>query len=190
MNGRNFMQLAALVPDASSTNNFGFNPLAGVGSGGAASISFNGMRRNHNVWRVDGQENYDRGCGGCVEVLLSIGAIQEFEVSTAHAESDAGFGAGGQLNIAIRSGTQDFHGTFYEFVRNDAFDANNFFCNLNNRDKPKLRYSNYGYNIGGPVSFGGYNREKTKTFFFWNHEWRSILRNTLCNRNAASAAMR
>ena len=79
MNGRNFMQLAALVPGASSTNNFGFNTPTGVGSGGAANISFNGMRRNHNVWRVDGQENYDRGCGGCVEVLPSIDAIQEFK---------------------------------------------------------------------------------------------------------------
>ena len=148
------------------------------------------MRRNHNVWRVDGQENYDRGCGGCVEVLPSIDAIQEFKVATANAESDAGFGAGGQINIAIKSGTQDFHGTFYEFVRNDAFDANNFFANLSGRDRPKLRYNNYGYNIGGPVSFGGYNRDKTKTFFFWNHEWRSIRQDTLFNRNAASAAMR
>lgn len=190
MNGRNFMQLAALVPGASSTNNFGFNTPTGVGSGGAASISFNGMRRNHNVWRVDGQENYDRGCGGCVEVLPSIDAIQEFKVSTANAESDAGFGAGGQINIAIKGGTQSFHGTFYEFVRNDAFDANNFFANLNGRDKPKLRYNNYGYNIGGPISFGGYNRDKTKTFFFWNHEWRSIRRDTLFNRNAVSQAMR
>ena len=190
MNGRNFMQLAALVPGASSTNNFGFNTPTGVGSGGAASISFNGMRRNHNVWRVDGQENYDRGCGGCVEVLPSIDAIQEFKVSTANAESDAGFGAGGQINIAIKSGSQDFHGTFYEFVRNDAFDANNFFANLNGRDNPKLRYNNYGYNIGGPVSFGGYNRDRTKTFFFWNHEWRSIRRDALFNRNTPSAAMR
>ncbi len=190
MNGRNFMQLAALVPGASSTNNFGFNTPTGVGSGGAANISFNGMRRNHNVWRVDGQENYDRGCGGCVEVLPSIDAIQEFKVSTANAESDAGFGAGGQINIAIKSGTQEFHGTFYEFIRNDAFDANNFFANLNGRDRPKLRYNNYGYNIGGPISFGGYNRDKTRTFFFWNHEWRSIRQDTLFNRNAASAAMR
>lgn len=190
MNGRNFMQLAALVPGASSTNNFGFNTPTGVGSGGAASISFNGMRRNHNVWRVDGQENYDRGCGGCVEVLPSIDAIQEFKVSTANAESDAGFGAGGQINIAIKGGTQSFHGTLYEFVRNDAFDANNFFANLNGRDKPKLRYNNYGYNVGGPISFGGYNRDKTKTFFFWNHEWRSIRRDTLFNRNAVSQAMR
>lgn len=190
MNGRNFMQLAALVPGASSTNNFGFNTPTGVGSGGAASISFNGMRRNHNVWRVDGQENYDRGCGGCVEVLPSIDAIQEFKVATANAESDAGFGAGGQINIAIKSGTQKFHGTFYEFLRNDAFDANNFFANLNGRDKPKLRYNNYGYNIGGPISFGGYNRDKTRTFFFWNHEWRAIRRDSLFNRNAASAAIR
>ncbi len=190
MNGRNFMQLAALVPGASSTNNFGFNTPTGVGSGGAANISFNGMRRNHNVWRVDGQENYDRGCGGCVEVLPSIDAIQEFKVSTANAESDAGFGAGGQINIAVKSGTRDFHGTFYEFIRNDAFDANNFFANLNGRDKPKLRYNNFGYNIGGPVSFGGYNRDKSKTFFFWNHEWRMIRRDTLFNRNAPSAALR
>ena len=190
MNGRNFMQLAALVPGANNNNNGGFNTPVGVSAGAAASINFNGMRVNHNVWRVDGQENYDRGCGGCVEVLPSIDSIQEFKVSTANAEVDAGFGAGGQINLAIKSGTQEFHGTLYEFVRNDALDATNFFLNESGSKKQKLRYNNFGYNIGGPISIGGYNRDKTKTFFFWNHEWRRIRNEQVFNVNAATAAIR
>lgn len=190
MNGRNFMQLAALVPGANNNNNGGFNTPTGVSSGAAGSISFNGMRQNHNVWRVDGQENYDRGCGGCVEVLPSIDAIEEFKVSTANAEVDAGFGAGGQINLAIKSGTQEYHGTFYEFLRNDALDANNFFRNLSGAENPKLRYNNFGYNVGGPISFGGYNRDKTKTFFFWNQEWRRIRNERVINANAVSAPIR
>lgn len=186
MNGRNFMQLAALVPGANNNNNGGFNTPTGVGSGSAANISFNGMRRNHNVWRVDGQENYDRGCGGCVEVLPSIDAIQEFKVSTANAEVDAGFGAGGQINIAIKSGTQEYHGTVYEFLRNDAFDARNPF----RTGKQKLRYNNYGFNIGGPISFGGYNKDKTRTFFFLNQEWRKIRNERNFNVAAVSAPLR
>lgn len=190
MNGRNFMQLAALVPGANNNNNGGFNTPTGVSSGAAGSISFNGMRQNHNVWRVDGQENYDRGCGGCVEVLPSIDAIEEFKVSTANAEVDAGFGAGGQINLQIKSGTQEYHGTFYEFLRNDALDANNFFRNLSGAKNPKLRYNNFGYNVGGPISFGGYNRDRTKTFFFWNQEWRRIRNERVINATAISAPLR
>jgi hypothetical protein len=190
MNGRNFMQLAALVPGANNNNNGGFNTPTGVSSGAAGSISFNGMRQNHNVWRVDGQENYDRGCGGCVEVLPSIDAIEEFKVSTANAEVDAGFGAGGQINLQIKSGTQEYHGAFYEFLRNDTFDANNFFRNLSGAKNPKLRYNNFGYNVGGPISFGGYNRDKTKTFFFWNHEWRRIRNERVINASAVAGPLR
>ncbi len=80
VNGRNFTSLAALVPGASSTQP-SLNTPVGVTSN--TSISFNGMRISNNVWRMDGQENYDRGCGGCVAVLPSVEAISEFKVETA-----------------------------------------------------------------------------------------------------------
>jgi hypothetical protein len=187
MNGRNFLQLAALVPGAASTQP-AFNTPVGVSAN--AGINFNGLRSSQNVWRVDGQENYDRGCGGCIEVLPSIDAIAEFKVGTANSDVDLGFGSAGQINVAIKSGTRDFHGTAYEFLRNDAMDANNFFRNLSGGEKPKLRFNNFGYNVGGPVILPGYNRERNKTFFFWNHEWRKIRQESVFYVPAISAAMR
>ncbi|MCW5981133.1 MAG: carboxypeptidase regulatory-like domain-containing protein [Bryobacteraceae bacterium] len=171
MNGRSFLQLPALIPGASSTQP-AFNTPVGVTAN--ASISFNGLRQSHNVWRVDGQENYDRGCGGCVQILPSVDAISEFKVSTANTDADMGFGAAGQVNLSIKSGTRDFHGTLYEFVRNDRFDANHFFRNISGSPRAKLRFNNFGYNVGGPVVLGGYNKERNKTFFFWNQEWRKL----------------
>ncbi len=187
MNGRNFLQLAALVPGASSTQP-AFNTPVGVSAN--AGIAFNGLRSSQNVWRVDGQENYDRGCGGCIEVLPSIDAIAEFKVGTANSDVDLGFGSAGQVNVAIKSGSRDFHGTVYEFLRNDAMDANNFFRNLAGGKKPKLRLNNFGYNVGGPVILPGYNKERNRTFFFWNHEWRKIRGQTTYYVPAISAAMR
>jgi hypothetical protein len=90
MNGRNFLQLPALVPGASSTQP-AFNTPVGVSAN--AGINFNGLRSSQNVWRVDGPENYDRGCGGCIEVLPSIDAISEFKVGTANSDVDMGFGS-------------------------------------------------------------------------------------------------
>jgi hypothetical protein len=171
MNGRSFLQLPALVPGASSTQP-AFNTPVGVTAN--AGISFNGLRQSHNVWRVDGQENYDRGCGGCVQILPSVDAIAEFKVSTANTDADMGFGAAGQINLAIKSGTKDFHGTLYEFLRNDKLDANQFFRNINGSPKAKLRFNNFGYNVGGPVLLPGYNKDRNKTFFFWNQEWRKL----------------
>ncbi len=88
VNGRNFTSLAALVPGASSTQP-SLNTPVGVTSN--TSIEFNGMRQSNNVWRMDGQENYDRGCGGCVVVLPSVEAISEFRVETADAVGEHGF---------------------------------------------------------------------------------------------------
>lgn len=180
MNGRNFMQLAALVPGAASRQP-AFNTPVGVSAN--ADIAFNGLRPAHNVWRVDGQENYDRGCGGCVEVLPSIDAIQEFKVSTANSDADLGFGAAGQINVSIKSGTNELRGTLYEFVRNDAMDATNYFLNKSGGKKQKLRFNNFGYNLGGPII-------RNKLFFFWNHEWRLIRRDRIFNTNAISSALR
>jgi len=187
MNGRSFLQLPALVPGASSTQP-AFNTPVGVTAN--AGISFNGLRTSHNVWRVDGQENYDRGCGGCVVILPSVDAIAEFKVNTANSDADMGFGAAGQINLSIKSGTKELHGTLYEFLRNNAFDATAFFRNLAGQPKAKLRFNNFGYNVGGPVVLGSYNKRREKTFFFWNQEWRRLRTETVFFQPAISAALR
>ena len=127
INARNFLQLASLVPGASS-NLPSFNVPVAVTT--SREISFNGQRTVHNIWYLDGQENYDRGCGGCPTLLPSTDAIQEFKVQSSNMSSDTGFGSGGQIQVEIKSGTQTFHGMAYDFLRNDALDATSFFANL------------------------------------------------------------
>jgi len=188
VNGRNFTSLAALVPGASSTQP-SLNTPVGVTSN--TSISFNGMRQSNNVWRMDGQENYDRGCGGCVTVLPSVEAISEFKVETANSAVSTGFGNAGQVNVATKSGTRQFHATGWEYVRNEKLDANNYFTNLNGQPKPPLRFNVYGYNIGGPFFIPKiYPRSKSKTFFFFNEEWRKLRQSSIFNVPTPSLAER
>jgi len=166
VNGRNFTSLAALVPGASSTQP-SLNTPVGVTSN--TGISFNGMRQSNNVWRMDGQENYDRGCGGCVVVLPSVEAIGEFNVQTANSDVTTGFGDAGRINVVTKAGTKQFHGTGWEYLRNEKMDAQNYFTNLNGQPKPPLKFNVFGWNIGGPVFIPKlYPRSKSRTFFFFN----------------------
>jgi hypothetical protein len=188
VNGRNFTSLAALVPGASSTQP-ALNTPVGVTSN--TSISFNGMRQSNNVWRMDGQEDYDRGCGGCVVVLPSVEAISEFKVETSNTSVDTGFGNAGQINVTTKSGSKAFHGTAWEYLRNEDMDAKNFFTNLNGQPKPPLRFNVYGYNISGPVFFPKiYPKSKSRTFFFFNEEWRKLRQASIFNTPAPTAAER
>ncbi len=173
INGRHMAALAILTPGASSDLP-DFNLPVSVN--GSTNISFNGQREEHNVWMLDGGENYDRGCGGCVTMMPSVDAIAEFNTITSNASGDFGIGSGGTINMTIKSGTRDFHGEAYEFFRNDAMDANNYFANLAGQPPPELRYNIYGWNLGGPVFIPKvYNRDRKKTFFFWNQEWRKFV---------------
>ena len=173
INGRHMAALAILSPGASSDLP-DFNLPVSVN--GSTNISFNGQREEHNVWMIDGGENYDRGCGGCVTMMPSVDAIAEFKTLTSNAPGDFGIGSGGTINMAIKTGTHDFHGEVYEFFRNDALDANNYFANLAGTPPPELRYNIYGWNLGGPVFIPKiYNRDRKKTFFFWNQEWRKFV---------------
>ncbi len=173
INGRHMAALAILTPGASSDLP-DFNLPVSVN--GSTNISFNGQRPEHNVWMIDGGENYDRGCGGCVTMMPAVSAIAEFNTITSNGASDIGVGSGGNINMAIKSGTHDFHGEVYEYFRNDAMDANNFFANKYSTPVPELRYNIYGWNIGGPVFIPKvYNTERKRTFFFWNQEWRKFV---------------
>ena len=188
VNGRNFTSLASLVPGASSTQP-ALNTPVGVTSN--TGISFNGMRQSNNVWRMDGQEDYDRGCGGCVVVLPSVEAINEFKVETSNTSVDTGFGNAGQINVTTKSGSRNFHGTAWEYLRNEDLDANNFFTNLNGQPKPPLRFNVFGYNLSGPVFIPKlYPRSKSRTFFFFNQEWRKLRQASIFNTPAPTAAER
>src|SRR5262249_42116864 len=115
---------------------------------------------------------------GGTNSLVSIDAMQEFKIQTSTYAPEFGRTPGAQVQIATRSGTNDLRGTLFEYFRNDALDAQNWFANRNGQPKPALRQNDFGFVLGGPVvlpRFGeggpvlGYNGRK-RTFFFFSYE--------------------
>jgi Carboxypeptidase regulatory-like domain/TonB dependent receptor len=157
LNGRNYAQLAVLAPGATP------NP----GSRTEDGFSLNGNRLFQNSFQVDGADNNNYIFGvdtNTTQALRpSVDAIQEFKVETANYSAEYGRAAGGIISVAIKSGTNQFHGSAFEFLRNDSLDAANFFVNRNRLRKAPLRYNQFGGTIGGPVW-------KDHTFFFFSYQ--------------------
>jgi Carboxypeptidase regulatory-like domain len=179
VNGRGIYQYAALAPGASSQ----INPQApNTPVGGDAGVEFNGMRQNHNIYLLDGGEDDDRGGAGGMSIAPSSDAIQEFRQLTSNYSADYGLSSGGTMTMVLKSGTTALHASAWEFNRNDAFDARNFFNPAPNK-VTKLRVNVFGFNAGGPVTLGHlYNPDKKKTFFFYNMEWRRYIVGGLTNQ--------
>ena len=161
LNGRNFVQLVALVPGANEGQG------NGLSSGGrpddrrsnAAGLSVNGQDSSLNNWVVDGIDDNERIIG-TIGIKPNVEGIQEITTETNSYAAEAGRTAGGVINIITRSGTNQFHGSAYEYFRNDIFDGRNFFQTTG--AKPELRQNQYGASIGGPIF-----RDKTFFFFDW-----------------------
>jgi len=168
-NGRNIYQLLPLIPGASSQMPDFDRPGAQFQN---HTVEFNGMRADDNNTMIDGGEAYDRGGGGIWIVSPSQDAIQEFTVSTSNFAADLGDSSGGMTQMAIKSGTKQFHASAWEYDRNDALDAYGW-AQKDTASNPgkiaELRYNAFGFNAGGPVEFKSSN---PKTFFFYNQEWR------------------
>lgn len=170
LNGRNFTQLATLTPGVSNQTG---QDEGTVGVYGNVAMSFNGGRTEYNNWELDGGDNMDNGSNATLNVYPSVDAIAEVRVLTSNYGAQYGRNGSGTVETELKSGTSAFHGGVYEFIRNDAFNANNYFDNLAQNPRPSYKKNDYGYNIGGPVYIPGvYNKNKDKTFFFWSQEWR------------------
>ena len=184
VSGRSMYQLAALVPGASSQIGGGGMSAGVVNTpvGGDASVEFNGMRQNHNIYLLDGGEDDDRGGAGGMSIAPSSDAIAEFRTLTSNYSADYGLSSGGTMTMVLKSGTQTLHASAWEFNRNDAFDARNYF-NPAPQKVAELRLNVFGFNVGGPVTLGKlYNPERKRTFFFYNMEWRRLIQGGLTNQ--------
>jgi carboxypeptidase family protein len=184
VNGRSIYQLAALAPGASSQ----ITGYVNTPVGGNASVEFNGMRQNHNIYLLDGGEDDDRGGAGGMSIAPSTDAIAEFRQLTSNYSADYGLSSAGTMTMVLKSGSSTLHASAWEFNRNDAFDARDFF-----RPAPakiqELRLNVYGFNVGGPVTFGKlYNPDKKKTFFFYNMEWRKLINGGATNQTVPDTA--
>ena len=166
LNGRNFTQLITLVPGV--TNQSGQDE-AQVGVNGNVAFTVNGGRSEYNNWEMDGGDALDNGSNTSLNVYPSIDAIAEFKVLTSNYGAQYGRNGSGTVEVETKSGTSQFHGDAYEFVRNDKFNATPFFQTT----VPPYKKNDYGYTIGGPIFIPGhYNASREKTFFFWSQEWR------------------
>jgi hypothetical protein len=186
LNGRNYAQLVTLVPGISPVTQAGAGGAFGTGGTGLDShvdMSVNGNGSNTNLWTVDGVNNMDVGSNATLLVFPSIDSIQEFRVERNSFSAEYGQAQGAVINLITKGGGNDFHGGLFEFLRNDALNASDFFNVRAGQPKPVLRYNNFGFNFSGPVTlprFGEGGKRiwsgKNRAFFFWNEEWRREIR--------------
>jgi hypothetical protein len=170
LNGRNFTQLVTLTPGV--VNQTGQDE-GKVGVYGNVAYSINGGRTEYNNWELDGGDNLDNGSNSTLNVYPNVEAIAEFKVLTSTYGAQYGRNGSGTIEVETKSGTQSFHGSAFEYLRNDFFNANEWFDNANGIPRPAYKKHDYGYTIGGPVYIPNhYNSEKKKTFFFFSEEWR------------------
>ncbi len=176
LNGRSFQSLLQLTPGIAFVK-VDTNPFAG------GTFSVNGQRANSNYFTVDGVgANYASSAGfgsfsgqssagtlppltaqGGTNSLVSIDALQEFQIQTSTYAPEYGRMPGGQISLITRSGSNGFHGDVFEYFRNDVLDARDWFANYNNLPKARERQNDFGGVVGGPIW-------KNKTFFFFSYE--------------------
>ena len=166
---RNFAALAALGMGVSSALPDSNTPTSVAAN---FTISVNGLRQSHNIWLIDGGEADDRGGAGGMSIMPSQDAIAEFNVMSSNYPPDYGISSGATMSLSLKSGTQKFHGSLFEFNRTPAYNAKEPIS----RTKTNAHYNIFGGNVGGPLFIPKvYNTERQKTFFFWNEEWRKII---------------
>jgi hypothetical protein len=172
MNGRSFQTLIQLTPGVVLTANTGTD---------TGQFSVNGQRPTSNYWMVDGVganvgvsaiATPGQGFGGALgstsvfggtNSLVSVDALQEFRIQTSTYAPEFGRTPGGQISIVTRSGTNQFHGTAFDYLRNDVLDANDWFANSKDLPRPKERQNDFGGTLSGPIL-------RDKTFFFFSYE--------------------
>jgi hypothetical protein len=163
LNGRNYMQLLQLLPGAAirSTDPFSL----GLSTTGQA---INGIRSNSIYFTVDGADNMDNGANSNAITSPSLDTIDEVKVLTAGYAAEFGGRAGALINVVTKTGTRQFRGSAYEFLRNDRFDSRSFF----DRGRPApLDFNNVGYTLGGPIA-SPRSSAHTKLFFFFGQDWK------------------
>ena len=184
LNGRNYAQLALMVPGVSPVTQSGAGgafATRGTGLNAGVDMSVNGNQSNSNLWTVDGVNNMDVGSNRTLLVFPSVDSIQEFRVERNSFSAEFGQAQGAVVNLITKGGSNDYHGSAFEFFRNDSLNANNLFLNRAGQPKPQLDYNNFGGNFSGPIV-------KNRVFFFWSEEWRRERRGQVLSAHVPTAA--
>jgi hypothetical protein len=185
LNGRSFQDLILLTPGVLPTS-----PQAGASIGYSGEFSVNGQRTESNYYSVDGvSANVGTISGGpsaasaavsgslpagtalgTTQGLVAVDALQEFRVQSSSYSAEYGRNPGGQFSFVTRSGTNEWHGTAFDYLRNNVFDANDWFNDYFSQQQPPLRQNDFGGTLGGPVELPGLYDGRKKTFFFFSYE--------------------
>ncbi|MCU1340239.1 MAG: TonB-dependent hemoglobin/transferrin/lactoferrin receptor family protein [Bryobacterales bacterium] len=155
LNGRSWQQLIALSA--------GVNPGAPGESGSPNPVNVNGQRAKANLFLVDGISTTSSAQGRGNNFNIPLEAVREFSVQSGSYSAEFGDVAGGVINLESKSGTNDWHGSMFEFFRNDKMDAANFFSNATGQAKNPLRYNQFGGSLGGPI-------RRDRTFLFADYQ--------------------
>ncbi|HEX5229547.1 MAG TPA: carboxypeptidase-like regulatory domain-containing protein, partial [Bryobacteraceae bacterium] len=162
LNGRDFVQLATLTPGTAQETNpnsfFNGGPSSEASARGSFSLSVGGSRANTTDWLLDGNDNNEL-TAGAIAILSSIDSIQEFKVLTYNYSAEWGTRGGPTVLVTTKSGSDQFHGSLFEFLRNTSLDARSFFA----PDTEKFNLNQFGASLGGPI-------KKDKVFFFMDYE--------------------
>jgi Carboxypeptidase regulatory-like domain len=162
LNGRNFVQLATLTPGttAETNPNSFFNGAASseASTRGSFSLSVGGSRAQSTDWMLDGNDNNQLDEGG-IAIFPNLDAVQEFKVLTYNYSAEYGERAGPTVLVTTKSGSNQFHGSLFEYFRNTELDARNYFAPTKN----KFNLNQFGGSLGGPI-------QKDKTFFFLDYQ--------------------
>jgi hypothetical protein len=184
LNGRSFQDLISMTPGVVTQS-----PQSSQAIGYNGDFSVNGQRTESNYYTVDGvSANANAGTGsggpqaavggavssstalGTTQSMISVDALQEFRVESSSYSAEYGRNPGAQFVLVTRSGTKVFHGNVFEYLRNDLFDANNWFNDYYEKPKSALRQNDFGGTLGGPLRIPGLARSEKDTFFFGSYE--------------------
>jgi len=167
LNGRFFTRLAVLTAGTAPTP-------AGARDENTGGFSANGVRPYQNNFLLDGVDNNSLSEDLVSQQSFVIGpapdAIQEFKVQTNSMSAEFGRSGGAVLNVTIKSGTNELHGTAYEFLRNSDLDANNFFNNANGASIAPFKQNQFGFSVGAPILIPKVYNGKNRTFFFFDYQ--------------------
>src|SRR5262249_15643321 len=167
LNGRDFQSLIRTLPGVVSNDNSDFR----LAFNNTDAFNVNGLRGSMNNVFLDGSINTDVGANDGQYTQVSLDSVGEFKLQTNNFAAEYGRNPGVLISISTKSGTSEYHGTAYEFLRNDALDANQFFRNLQGQPKAKLRFDQFGGNVGGWVPLWHVSsKENKRLFFFFNYE--------------------
>lgn len=186
LNGRNFQSMGQLIPGVSSTA--GNNQQSAGGLTGGTTLIVNGASIEYSVYTLDGVYNMNTGNLSNINILPIVDSIDEFRILKDNYSARYGLAGSGQVVVQTKSGSDTFHGSAWDYFRNDALDANPYFATI----KTKLRQNIFGYSFGGPVKlphlYG--NSGKPRTFFFASNEWRRISTGSTARGIVLTAAQR